>query len=98
MSDTRPQRLGDTGSDQRFSILIDGEPVQAYAGETIAGALLAAGRRTIRHTDKRGEPRGLYCVMGVCWDCAVMIDGRTVRACVTPAAPGLSVETLRGRS
>ena len=92
------RRLGDTASDQRFSFLVDGAPVDAYAGETIAGALLAAGRRTIRHTDKRGEPRGLYCVMGICWECAVVIDGRTVRACVTQAAPGLSVETLRGRS
>jgi aerobic-type carbon monoxide dehydrogenase small subunit (CoxS/CutS family) len=91
------RRLGDTASDQRFTILVDGEPVEACAGETIAAALLAAGRRTIRHTGKRGEPRGLYCVMGVCWECAVVIDGRTVRACVTPAAPGLSVETLRGR-
>ena len=98
MSDgPRALRLGDTGRDRHFSILVDGEPVQACAGETIAGALLAAGRRTIRRTDKRDEPRGLYCVMGVCWECAVLIGGRTVRACVTPAAPDLSVETLRGR-
>jgi predicted molibdopterin-dependent oxidoreductase YjgC len=92
------RRLGDVASDQRFGVLVDGEPVQACAGETIAAALLAAGRRTVGHTMKRGEPRGLYCVMGVCWDCAVMVDGRTVRACVTPATPGLSVETLRGRT
>jgi predicted molibdopterin-dependent oxidoreductase YjgC len=98
VSETPARRLGDTPSDQRFGFVVDGETVQACAGETIAGALLAAGRRTIRHTDKRGEPRGLYCVMGVCWECAVVIDGRTVRACVTPAAPGLSVETLRVRS
>ena len=97
MSDPRARRLGDSATDQRFSFLFDGEPILACAGETVSGALLAAGRRTIRHTDKRGEPRGLYCVMGVCWECAVMIDGRTVRACVTPAAPGLSVETPRGR-
>ena len=92
-----PRRLGDRGSDQRFSFRVDGEPVDARAGETVAGALLAAGRRAVRRTAKRDEPRGLYCVMGVCWECAVLIDGRTVRACVTPAAPGLSVETLRGR-
>ena len=98
MSDARPRRLGDAASDERFSFRVDGEPVQACAGETIAGALLAAGRRTIRHTVKRDEPRGLYCVMGVCWECAVMIGGRTVRACVTPAAPDLSVETLGGLS
>jgi D-hydroxyproline dehydrogenase subunit gamma len=80
-----------------FSFLVDGEPVEARAGETVAAALLAAGRRELRRTAGRDEPRGLYCVMGVCWECAVLIDGRTVRACVVPAAPGLSVETLRGR-
>jgi aerobic-type carbon monoxide dehydrogenase small subunit (CoxS/CutS family) len=36
--------------------------------------------------------------MGVCWECAVRVDGQTVRACVVPAAPGLVVETLRGMS
>ena len=92
-----PRRLGDTASEERFGFRVDGEPVEACVGETIAAALLAAGRRAIRRTDKRGEPRGLYCVMGVCWECAVLIDGRTARACVTPAAPGLSVDTLRGR-
>ena len=97
MSDPSARRLGDIASDQPFSFLVDGESVQACAGETVAGALLAAGRRTIRHTVKRGEPRGLYCVMGICWECAVVIGGRTVRACVTQAAPGLSVETLGGR-
>ena len=92
-----PRRLGDTGSDGRFSFSVDGESVEARAGETVAAAMLAAGRRTIRRTAKRDEPRGLYCVMGVCWECAVLIDGRIVRACAVPAAPGLAVETLGER-
>jgi aerobic-type carbon monoxide dehydrogenase small subunit (CoxS/CutS family) len=92
-----PRRLEEAAPDRRFSFSVDGEPVEARAGETVAAAMLAAGRRTIRRTAKRDEPRGLYCVMGVCWECAVLIDGRTVRACVVPAAPGLAVETLGGR-
>jgi aerobic-type carbon monoxide dehydrogenase small subunit (CoxS/CutS family) len=92
------ERLGDTAGEPRFTFFVDGDPVQALAGETIATALLAAGRRTLRHTGTRGEPRGLYCVMGVCWECAVVIDGRTVRSCMTPAAPGLAVDTRRGPS
>ena len=91
-----PRRLPNTASDQRLSFSVDGESVEARAGETVAAAMLAAGRRTIRRTARRDEPRGLYCVMGVCWECAVLIEGRVVRACVTPAVPGLSVETLRG--
>jgi len=92
-----PRRLGDAASDGRFSFSVDGEPVDARAGETVAAAMLAAGRRTIRRTARRDEPRGLYCVMGVCWECAVLIDGRIVRACVVPAVPGLAVETLGER-
>lgn len=91
----RAARIGEAG-DERFAFFVDGEPVEACAGETIGGALLAAGRRSLRRTAKGDEPRGLYCVMGVCWECAVLVDGRTVRACVALAAPGLQVQTLRG--
>ena len=79
-----------------FTFVVDGAPVPACPGETIATALLLAGRRALRQTAKRGEPRGLYCVMGVCWECAVLVRGRAVRACVTPATPGLPVETRPG--
>ena len=90
-------RLGDDASATPFTFFVDGQPMSAYPGETIAAAMLAAGRNTLRRTTKTGEPRGLYCVMGVCWECAVAIDGRTVRACVVPATPGLRVEKLSVR-
>jgi hypothetical protein len=69
----------------------------AYEGETVAAALLADGRRAFRRTVRRGEPRGLLCGMGVCFDCLVRVDGRpNVRACQTPVAEGMRVETPRG--
>ena len=83
------------GGGEEFTFFVDGQPLPACAGETVATALLAAGTRTLRRTAKRDEPRGLYCVMGVCWECAIVVDGRTVRACTTPASPGLTVETRR---
>lgn len=88
---------GTTGDGEAFTFFVDGEPVAAHAGETIAVALLAAGRRALGSSVKRGEPRGLYCVMGVCWECAVGVEGRSVRACTTRAMPGLEVRTLRTR-
>jgi len=94
--DARARRLGDGGAEPAFTFLVDGVAVEACAGETIAGALLLAGRRAIRRTPRAGEARGLYCVMGVCWECAVRVNGGTVRACVVPASPGLVVETLGG--
>ncbi|HKI32571.1 MAG TPA: (2Fe-2S)-binding protein [Gemmataceae bacterium] len=75
----------------------DGEELRAVEGQTVAAALLAAGRRTWRTTGRRGEPRGLFCGMGVCFDCLVRIDGRpNCRACQTPVANGMRVETQHG--
>jgi predicted molibdopterin-dependent oxidoreductase YjgC len=75
------------------SIEVDGEPIQTFEGETIATALLAAGRRVLRHTQE-GTPRGLFCGMGVCFDCVVEVDGESsVRSCMTPVRPGMSIRT-----
>jgi aerobic-type carbon monoxide dehydrogenase small subunit (CoxS/CutS family) len=69
----------------------NGQPVVAYAGETIAAALMVAGHRGLRQTPQ-GAPRGLYCGMGVCWECSVSVDGRpNIRACMTLVAPGMQV-------
>ncbi len=80
-----------------FRFTIDGEDVEAHPGETIASALLAAGRPAARRTAHRGAPRGLFCAIGVCHDCRMVVDGRAnVRACLEPARPGVRVETQVG--
>lgn len=72
--------------------MFEAQPVQAYPGETIAAALLATGLRTLRRTAKAGAPRGIFCGMGVCFDCVVVVDGRPhLRACLTEARPGMRV-------
>ncbi len=76
-----------------ISITVDGFPVEAYEGETVAGALLASGRRAWRQT-RHGKSRGLYCGIGLCFDCLVTVNGTAgVRACLTPVAAGMVVET-----
>jgi hypothetical protein len=82
---------------QPLSFFFDGEPLAAFEGETVAAALLAAGRRTLRTTALTGTPRGIFCGMGVCFDCLVVIDGEpSRRACITLAAEGMRVETQVG--
>jgi len=89
--------LGDLPSTQFVTIHVDGEPIQARAGEPIAAALLAAGKRVFRTTQKRQEPRGVFCAIGRCTDCAMTVDGvPNVRTCITPAKPGMVVRTQRG--
>ncbi len=84
--------------DHLITIYIDGHAVQACAGESIAAALLAAGRRVFRHTSKTDAPRGLFCGIGVCHDCLVTVNGRAhVRACVTPVAENMRVVTEKSQ-
>lgn len=76
-----------------FEIYVNGEPVVAYHGETVAGALLAAGVKHNRLTTGLRSLRGYYCGMGVCWECALLIDNEPdVRACMTLATPGMRVQ------
>lgn len=88
--------LRGTESGQAITIFVDGERLQVHPGETVAGALLAAGRRAWRRTRNQGAPRGLFCGMGVCFDCLVQVDGEPyVRACMTLVAEGMEVETYQ---
>ncbi len=63
----------------------------------MAVALLANGRRTLRTTARRGEPRGMYCGIGVCFDCLVTVNGSpNQRACQVAAGSGMTVTTQTG--
>jgi predicted molibdopterin-dependent oxidoreductase YjgC len=75
----------------------DGSPVPFTEGQTVGAALWACGIRSWRTTRFGGRPRGLFCGIGVCFDCLVEIDGRADRrACLEPAADGLVVRTQVG--
>jgi NADPH-dependent 2,4-dienoyl-CoA reductase/sulfur reductase-like enzyme len=60
----------------------EGETISAAHGQSIAAALTAAGIRDL-HVARNGDGRGLFCGMGVCQDCLVLVDGELRRACVT---------------
>jgi predicted molibdopterin-dependent oxidoreductase YjgC len=79
---------------ERVTIFVDNQPVEARLGETVASALLAQGLRILRRTDRHDAPRGLFCGMGVCYDCLVTIDGiGHCRACLSPVCANMRVET-----
>jgi len=78
-------------------ILVDGEAVEAYEGETLAAALLASGRRVFRRPAPGGRPGGLFCGMGICYECLVEVAGEGhCRACSTPVREGMRVSRLTG--
>ena len=90
------RRLGDKGATLTFKV--DGREVRARDGDTVAAALLAAGIKHIRTTPVSGAPRAPYCLMGVCFDCLVTIDGVGSRqACLVPVHDGMTIETQLGK-
>lgn len=78
---------------QAITLLINGTSVTAEAGVTVASAL-HRHHTALRASPQLHTPRGLYCGMGVCFECAVTIDGETMRACITQVRDGMVVEVL----
>lgn len=79
--------------DRALRITVDGEPVEGIAGQTLAGVMLAADRPAWRRA-RSGAPRGVFCGIGVCFDCLVTVgDERDVRACRRRARDGDAVTT-----
>ena len=77
------------------NITVDGVSIQAYEGESVAAAMLAAGRYIFRHTHPEGQPRGIFCGMGVCYECLVTLDDRErARACILPVQDGMRISTV----
>jgi hypothetical protein len=75
----------------------DGRVIPYVEGMTVGAALLAAGVRSWRTTRVAGRPRGIFCGIGVCYDCLITVDGQpNQRACLLPATPGLDVTTQDG--
>lgn len=77
---------------EKVTIYVNGEPIEAVKGEVVVAALLAAGYKTFRKTPKYHRPRGIFCAIGRCTDCALTINGvPNVRSCVTPVEDGMQI-------
>lgn len=89
--------LGPIEEEETVNITVDGKPIKARKGEMIIAALLANGIIINRYTKKQHKPRGLFCGIGQCTDCVMVVDGcPNVRTCVTPVREGMVIETQIG--
>lgn len=77
-----------------IAVTIDGRPFVARAGDSVAAALLAADVVASRVSAVSGSRRGAYCLMGVCFECLVAIDGVENRqGCLIEVRDGMAIET-----
>ena len=80
---------------QRVRFQVDGQWIDSYEGETVAAALWASGIRNLRSSPVMGAPRGMFCYMGVCQECVVLINGERATSCAFPVSEGLQVTLLK---
>ncbi len=84
---------------KKIRFLFDGKEVEGYEGEPIAAALRDLGVMAHRYTAKNHQPRGIFCAIGRCTDCVMIVDGKpNIRTCITPLREGMVVETQDGIS
>ena len=89
--------LGRLKKGREVTVYFNGKPIRAREGEPISAALYGAGIRVLRRTSLRKEPRGVFCAIGRCTDCVMVVDGvPNVRTCVTAVRDGMRVEFQEG--
>jgi len=83
---------------ERISFFYNDREVEGYLNETIAAALHAAGVRKLGESPELHRPRGLFCAIGNCSSCFMVVDGEpNTRVCVMKVKPGMRVEEQKGR-
>jgi predicted molibdopterin-dependent oxidoreductase YjgC len=83
---------------EKLIFFFNGQEIEGFAGETVAAALHAAGIRELAKSPRLHRPRGLFCAIGHCSSCLMVVDGQpNIRICVTKVRPGMKVETQQGK-
>lgn len=83
---------------KKVKFYFNGQQLEGYEGETIAAALHANGIRTMRESIRFHRPRGLFCNIGNCSSCLMVVDGvPNVRVCVEKLRAGMRVEAQKGK-
>jgi predicted molibdopterin-dependent oxidoreductase YjgC len=89
--------LGASEEKRLVAFTLDGKNMTGYEGEPVAAALKAAGVMVHRYTARQHKPRGVFCAIGRCTDCVMIVDGKpNVRTCITPLREGMCVQTQYG--
>ena len=76
---------------ETVTVLLDGEPRELQSGVSVAAALLAAGQIVSRISPSSHKPCAPHCLMGVCFECQMEIDGVQQQSCIVQVKEGLEI-------
>jgi NADH dehydrogenase/NADH:ubiquinone oxidoreductase subunit G len=82
---------------EKVTVTVEGRSISLPKGDSVAAAVFTAGFRHTRHSAVSGAPRAPYCMMGICFDCLVEINGvPNQQACMTPVQDGMQIKLQVG--
>ncbi|CAN2202160.1 2Fe-2S iron-sulfur cluster binding domain containing protein [Candidatus Nanopelagicaceae bacterium] len=85
-----------TTAKREVTFTFNGETFKGVEGQSIAAALMARGVRELRKTRFDEEPRLIFCGIGVCFDCVVVVNGvANQRACLIEIVEGAKIESQK---
>lgn len=76
---------------QMVTITLDSQTLSIPAGMTVAAALLSIGEIIFRISPSSKKPCSPHCLMGVCYECLMEIDGIRRQACMTKVEDGMVI-------
>tara|TARA_B100001250_G_C19143463_1_gene504840 strand:- start:25 stop:312 length:288 start_codon:yes stop_codon:yes gene_type:complete len=80
-------------SKNTVSIIFEGEKINVEDGQTVAAALLSRGYFVLRDSKINSNPRSVFCMMGICFECLMIIDGfRGQQACLVQVKEGMEIK------
>ncbi len=80
---------------KQISFTFNGVAVQCEVGQSIAAAVIDSGTLALRKTRFGDEPRSIFCGIGICFDCVVVIDGvANQRSCLIEAKADMNIESI----
>lgn len=89
--------LGVFEKGKQIQFTFDGKTMEGFEDEPIAVALRSNGVMIHRHTTKKNEPRGIFCAIGRCTDCIMVVNGiPNIRTCVEQLKEGMVIQTQMG--
>jgi len=83
---------------EKVTFFYNGKQVEAYESETVAAALHELGVRKLAISPELHRPRGLFCAIGNCSSCFMVVDGKpNMRVCIIKVRQGMKVEEQVGK-
>lgn len=92
MQNASPFNRLETNTPEWITVFIEDQAVKVRQGDSVAAAVLITGLTATRTTPMSESSRAPYCLMGVCYECLLTIDGKeNTQACMTPVHEGMKI-------